>query len=256
MGMNLREYIDQEDIKKLFQTFDKILETGKASKGIELKVIVKGRAISRYAETSIALIKNLKDRPVGFRGVIRDTTDRKKMEDTIRKLAYHDPLTGLPNRLLLVDRLNMAIAHVKRNEKKLALMMLDLDKFKEVNDILGHQAGDCLLQNVGDRLTSLLRKSDTVTRLGGDEFMILLPEVTQKKYSIVVAKKILTSFRKQFQCNGHKLSITTSIGIAVFPDHGQSGDTLMKHADIAMYRAKGGGRNNYQIFSEEMSSLN
>lgn len=195
------------------------------------------------------MIKDVKGQTVGFRGIIRDTTDRRDMEDTIRKLAYYDSLTGLPNRLLLTDRLKMTMAHAKRNKKKLALMMLDLDKFKEVNDTLGHQMGDWLLQRVGDRLTDLVRESDAVTRMGGDEFVVLLPEISRTKDSMVVAKKILASFQGPFLCNDHKLSITTSIGIAIFPDHGQDGNTLMKHADIAMYQAKGKGGNNYQIFN-------
>jgi diguanylate cyclase (GGDEF)-like protein/PAS domain S-box-containing protein len=248
MGMNLQEFIDQEDLPKLIQALDEVRKTEKASRGIEVKFIRKGGA-RRYIETSISLITDVKGQTVGFRGIIRDTTDRRDMEDTIRKLAYYDSLTGLPNRLLLTDRLKMTMAHAKRNKKKLALMMLDLDKFKEVNDTLGHQMGDWLLQRVGDRLTDLIRESDAVTRMGGDEFVVLLPEISRTKDSMVVAKKILASFQGPFLCNDHKLSITTSVGIAIFPDHGQDGNTLMKHADIAMYQAKGKGGNNYQIFN-------
>jgi diguanylate cyclase (GGDEF)-like protein/PAS domain S-box-containing protein len=253
--MNLREYLDQEDVPKLFQTFDEVRKTGKASRGIDLKFVRKDGS-KRYIETSVSLITDTNGRPVGFRGVIRDITERRQMEDTIRKLAYHDPLTGLPNRLLLNDRLSMAMARAKRNKKKLTLMMLDLDKFKEVNDTLGHQMGDCLLRVVGDRLAGLLRKGDTVGRLGGDEFMVLLPEIKKAKDSVHVAQKILASFQEPFPCNDHKLSITTSIGIAFFPDHVEDGDTLMKNADIAMYRAKERGRNNYQIFAETIPSRN
>ena len=248
MGMNLQEFIDQEDLPRLIQALDEVRKTGKASRGVEIKFIRKGGA-RRYIETSISLIKDVKGQTVGFRGIIRDTTDRRDMEDTIRKLAYYDSLTGLPNRLLLKDRLKMTMAHAKRNKKKLALMMLDLDKFKEVNDTLGHQMGDWLLQRVGDRLTDLIRESDAVTRMGGDEFVVLLPEISRTKDSMVVAKKTLASFQEPFLCDNHKLSITTSIGIAIFPDHGQDGNTLMKHADIAMYQAKGKGGNNYQIFT-------
>ncbi len=247
-GMNLQEVIDQEDLPKLLQALDEVRKAEKASRGVEVKLIRKGGA-SRYFETSISLIKDVKGQPVGFRSVVRDTTDRREMEDTIRKLAYYDSLTGLPNRLLLRDRLSMAIAYAKRNKKKLSLMMLDLDKFKEVNDTLGHQMGDCLLQRVGDRVKDLIRESDDVTRMGGDEFVVLVPEINRTEDSVVVAKKILASFQEPFLCNEHKLSIMTSIGIAVFPDHGQDVDTLMKHADIAMYQAKGKGGNNYQVFT-------
>ena len=237
IGMNLREHLDQEDVPKLFQILDTVRNTGKASRGIDLKFIRKDGS-KRYAETSVSLIRDISGQPVGFRGIVRDITDRRQMEDNIKKLAYHDPITGLPNRLLFRDRLNMAMAHAKRNKKKMALMMLDLDKFKDVNDTLGHQMGDCLLQAFGDRLTGLLRKSDTVTRLGGDEFVVLLPETAQAKSTTVVAEKILASFQKPLLCNDHEISITTSIGIAVFPDDGETIDALMKHADNAMYRVK------------------
>ena len=247
-GIKLQEVVHQEDLPGLVQALDEIRKTEKTSRRIEVKFIRIDGTI-RYAETSISNIKDVKGHPVGFRGIVRDTTDRREMEDTIRKLAYYDSLTGLPNRLLLRDRLSMAIAYAKRNKKKLALMMLDLDKFKEVNDTLGHQMGDCLLQRVGDRMTDLVRESDDVTRMGGDEFVVLLPEISRVEDSVVVAKKILASFQEPFLCNDHKLSIMTSIGIAIFPDHGQDVDTLMKHADIAMYQAKGKGGNNYHILT-------
>ncbi|MBI4634089.1 MAG: sensor domain-containing diguanylate cyclase [Deltaproteobacteria bacterium] len=179
----------------------------------------------------------------------RDISERKNAEETIRRLAYHDVLTGLPNRLLFNDRLNMALAHAKRNGKQLALMMLDLDEFKEINDNMGHQTGDILLQKVGERLSGIVRESDTVARLGGDEFMLVIPNTTNPEDAVVIAGKIITALRPPFILDSHKIQITTSIGIAIFPNHGSDANTLMRHADIAMYSAKEQGGNNYHIYT-------
>ena len=176
----------------------------------------------------------------------QEITERKRAEETIKQMAYHDALTGLPNRRLFSDRLNLALAHARRNQQKLAVMMLDLDNFKEANDTLGHSEGDKLLQAVGERLTSLLRKGDTVARMGGDEFMLLLPEIAGGEGAAEVAQRILESIREPYVFDDHELHVTTSVGIAVYPDDGKDGDLLMKNADIAMYRAKDLGRDNYQ----------
>ena len=199
-------------------------------------------------------ITDKEGRVTGIVGVSRDITERKRAEETIRQLAYHDTLTGLPNRRLFNDRLNLALAHAHRNQQKLAVMLLDLDHFKDVNDTLGHGVGDQLLQVVSEQLTNLLRKGDTVARMGGDEFMLLLPEVAggegaaEAASASVVAQKILEAIREPFVLNGHELHVTTSIGIAMYPDDGGDADMLMKNADIAMYRAKDQGRDNYQCW--------
>lgn len=176
----------------------------------------------------------------------QEITERMRAEEIIKQMAYHDALTGLPNRRLFSDRLKVAMAHAQRNQRRLAVMLFDLDHFKDVNDTLGHSMGDRLLQAVGERLTSLLRKEDTVARMGGDEFMVLLPEVAGGEGAAEVAQKILESIREPFVFDGHEIHVTTSIGIALYPDAGEDGDTLMKNADIAMYRAKDQGRDNYQ----------
>ena len=173
-------------------------------------------------------------------------TERERAEETIKHMAYHDPLTGLPNRRLFNDRLNLALAHAHRNQKKLAVMLLDLDQFKEVNDTLGHSVGDQLLQVVSERLTDLLRKDDTVARMGGDEFMLLLPEIAGGEGAAKVAQKVLEALREPFVLDSHELRITTSIGMVFYPDDGEDADTLVKNADIAMYRAKDQGRDNCQ----------
>jgi diguanylate cyclase (GGDEF)-like protein/PAS domain S-box-containing protein len=182
----------------------------------------------------------------------RDITERKRVEEELGYMATHDALTGLPNRWLLNDRLTLALAHAHCSGQDLALTLLDLDHFKDVNDTLGHTVGDKLLQVVGKRLTSLVRKGDTVARMGGDEFMLLLtlPKIRREEDTANIAHRILEAFRKPFAFNGHEIRITTSIGIAFYPDDGEDADTLMKNADIAMYRAKAQGRDNYQCYSK------
>jgi diguanylate cyclase (GGDEF)-like protein/PAS domain S-box-containing protein len=187
---------------------------------------------------------------IEYQGIVRDITERKRIEDLIKHLAYHDPLTGLPNRLLFNDRLSVEIARTSRHQKRLAVMMLDLDRFKDVNDTFGHDIGDILLKAVAEGLTKLLRKSDTVARLGGDEFILILTELNQVEDASVIARNIIDSFKKPFQLNSHTISITTSIGIAVFPEDGEDPNTLVKNADAAMYRTKQAGRNNYQWYSK------
>jgi diguanylate cyclase (GGDEF)-like protein/PAS domain S-box-containing protein len=182
-------------------------------------------------------------------GMIRDITERVQAEKTIRRLAYYDALTGLPNRVLFDDRLNRAMVQAHRNQSKLSVMLLDLDQFKDVNDTLGHSVGDELLRSVGKRLTGLLRKHDTVSRMGGDEFYLLLPEMAQVQDAATIAQKVLKAFQEPFVLDGHELNITTSIGVAVYPDDGEDADTLLKNADVALYQAKQKGRNNYQYTS-------
>lgn len=179
---------------------------------------------------------------------------RKWEEDIIRHQAYHDVLTGLPNRILFKDRIAQALAHAHRNQKKLAMLFLDLDRFKMINDTHGHHVGDELLQDVSTRLAGCLREMDTIARLGGDEFMVLLPEIDQVEDAAKVAQKILGSFEPTFDIQGHKFHITTSIGISLFPHDGEDAQTLMKNADVALYRAKEKGRNNYQLYTPAMTA--
>lgn len=176
--------------------------------------------------------------------------ERKRAEDTIKKMAYHDALTGLPNRVLLHDRLQLAIAQVARNKRMLAVMYLDFDRFKVINDTLGHAVGDLLLQEVAYRLKICLREGDTVARLGGDEFTILQPEIKNKDDVTKLAQKLLEMVRQPIMINEHELNITLSIGIAIYPIDGEDIKTLLKNADDALYAAKDRGRDNFQIFSD------
>ncbi|MCD6384668.1 diguanylate cyclase [Candidatus Sumerlaeota bacterium] len=180
--------------------------------------------------------------------IVISALERKRAEETIRRLAYYDSLTGLPNRVLFKERLRLELAHARRNREKLAVMLLDLDRFKNINDTLGHDMGDKLLKSVGNRLKRTLRRSDTVSRMGGDEFLLLLPELERIENVRTIADKIMGAFQKPFRINGHVLQVTTSLGIAIYPQDGEVGDTLIKHADIAMYRAKELGRNTYQFY--------
>lgn len=182
-------------------------------------------------------------------GISRDITERKKAEEVIRNLAFYDSLTRLPNRRLLQDRLEQAIAQAKRKGISLALLFIDLDKFKPVNDLYGHEVGDWLLQAVAQRMECCVRESDTAARIGGDEFIVLLPEINKEADALVVAEKIRETLSQPFQMlNGHLLDISACIGVAIYPDHGLTEKQLMKNGDAAMYRAKESGGNKVLMY--------
>jgi diguanylate cyclase (GGDEF)-like protein/PAS domain S-box-containing protein len=181
--------------------------------------------------------------------VVRDVSERTYAEEQIKHLAYHDALTGLPNRLLFKDRLTVALSHAQRNGSRLAVLFLDLDRFKVINDSLGHNIGDQLLQALAARVQSCVRESDTVARLGGDEMTLLLPNLNRSEDAAPVAQKILEAVRYPFHIEGREFYITTSIGISLYPEDGLDAETLIKNADTAMYQAKEQGRDNYQLFN-------
>jgi diguanylate cyclase (GGDEF)-like protein len=172
----------------------------------------------------------------------------------VEYLAYHDGLTGLPNRSMFSKLLTHSISESHRYEKRLAVAFLDLDRFKQINDTLGHEAGDRLLCEVANRLKACVRGSDTVARLGGDEFVVLLPELADEKYAATVAQKILSVIAKPFMLIGQEFRVTASIGISTFPQDGLDEQTLTKNADIAMYQAKEEGKNNFQFYSEKLNA--
>ncbi len=229
-------------------TFQKEIEQTGAVVDYELKL--RKRDGTEIESQITATVRRGEDRKVvGYQGIICDIALQNRLEETFTQLAYYDTLTGLPNRALFNDRLGMALAHSQRNQHKLAVMLLDLDRFKDVNDELGHAVGDQLLQAVGNRLTTILRESDTVCRVGGDEFLLLLPEIARAKDAAAVAERVLEAIREPFALDAHELLITTSLGIAIYPDDGEDGDTLVRNADIAMYRAKEQGRDNYERYT-------
>ncbi len=186
--------------------------------------------------------------------VSRDVSERREAEEQIEYQAYHDALTALPNRLLFRDRLTVALAHAKRQKTPLAVMFLDLDRFKYVNDTLGHSLGDELLRAVAARLKAVLREGDTIARMGGDEFTVLLGDLTSTDDAAKIAQKLLETISHPLSVDGHELYVTTSIGIALFPNDGDSAEALLKNADSAMYRAKEAGRNSYQLCTPAMNS--
>jgi len=181
--------------------------------------------------------------------IAHDVTERRRMEEIIKYQAHHDILTDLPNRLLFMELFNLELAQARRNGKKLALLFLDLNGFKQVNDTLGHSCGDILLQEVGQRLRAGIRDSDTVARLGGDEFTVLIPDIAQTEDVCIVLKKILQLFETPFILDGGSVDSSASIGVVICPDDGDCSEELMKKADIAMYAAKATGRNTYQFYN-------
>ncbi len=189
----------------------------------------------------------------GYRGTGRDITVQKQVEEQILHMAHHDALTQLPNRTLLHDRIGQAIAQAQRNREVLALLFIDLDRFKTVNDSLGHPVGDRLLKAVGERLMTCTRGSDTVARIGGDEFVVLLADLKQPEDARHVAQKVLDSLSEPLTIDGHELKVTPSIGICAYPHDGEDVETLMRNADTAMYYAKQMGRNNFQFFTQAMN---
>jgi diguanylate cyclase (GGDEF)-like protein/PAS domain S-box-containing protein len=194
--------------------------------------------------------------------VIRDLTARRHAEDVQRRhrrrlahLAHHDALTGLPNRRLMQDRLNQAILSARRQQHHVGLLFIDLDRFKLVNDTLGHETGDYVLRDVSKRLAKVVREGDTVSREGGDEFVIVLPDLEKPEFAQVVANKILAELARPIEVSGHELTVTASIGISHYPNDATDVQHLLKHADSAMYQAKDAGRNTARFFTSDLNFL-
>ncbi len=188
----------------------------------------------------------------GYRGISKDITERKRSEERIRYLASHDSLTDLPNRIMFSEILNLAIQHARRYHREFAVLFVDLDRFKIINDSLGHEAGDSLLREVGIRLRHALRASDTIARLGGDEFAVLAQEISTAEQALAVARKVLNAVSQPLTIVGQECRITASIGISFYPGDAQDESSMMKNADIAMYRAKEEGKNRVQLYSENI----
>ena len=266
LGRHYSELVEEDYIEKANNLFNERRTGERAIKHVEIRLRSKlpderrGGTRDRciWVElTSMGVYQNNSERSrsnyMGTYGTARDITERKEAEEVINFQAYHDLLTHLPNRALLKDRLSLAITHARRNKRKLATMFLDLDRFKLVNDTLGHNMGDRVLKAVASRLQSCLRKGDTLSRFGGDEFTLLLPEVRTRDDVVVIAEKILDRLNDPFVIDGHELFVGASIGIAMYPEAGESGESLVQNADIAMYHVKSRGKNGYQFFSEEMN---
>ncbi|MFZ5527365.1 MAG: bifunctional diguanylate cyclase/phosphodiesterase [Pseudomonadota bacterium] len=207
------------------------------------------------AELSVTALRDERGRMTGFLAMAQDITARTEAEQQLQHQAQHDALTGLPNRNMLQEQLKNAVLHAERQQQPLALMFLDLDRFKKINDTLGHHIGDNVILEVGRRLRTAMRTSDIVARLGGDEFVVLLPQISQMDDGVVVAHKVLELFSEPLRVGPHELRLTPSIGLVVYPTHGTDAATLMRHADLAMYQAKNHGRNRVQVYTEQLNAL-
>lgn len=220
---------------------------------IEYRVILPGQGTRwRLAD---AQPEKTADGSTFWHGIISDITERKETDERIQHMAQYDALTDLPNRALFSDRLQRALAAAKRNRTRFALLFLDFDKFKPINDTLGHAVGDILLQRAAGRMQRCMRESDTIARIGGDEFVVLLPLIENQQDATFVAEKVRMAIEQPFEIDGHVLEISSSIGIAIYPQHGENEIDLSKHADVAMYYAKQGGRNTVVIYHHGMQEI-
>jgi len=266
IGKHYSELINEDDLQAVHNLFNERRAGDRAVKNLEVRLksklrdgrvgVMRTKAVwSELTAIGIYTDNNERTRSnfAGTYGTARDISERKQAQEVINFQAYHDLLTHLPNRALLKDRLDLAITQARRNKRKLAAMFLDLDRFKLVNDTLGHSMGDRLLKAVAKRLQSCLRSGDTLSRFGGDEFTLLLPEVRTRDDVVVIAEKILDRLHEPFVIDGHELFVGASIGISMYPEAGDSGEALIQNADIAMYHVKSRGKNGYQFFSEEMN---
>ncbi len=207
----------------------------------------------KWLSTSKVPLRDDHGKIIGIVGICRDVTERKLAEDQIHFLAHHDALTGLPNRVLLMDRIEQALLQAERNGTYVTVMFIDLDNFKLVNDSLGHSAGDTLLKTVAERMVECVRASDTVTRIGGDEFVILLPDQRNMSDAAAVLEKMRAAIAQPIAIEGQLFRVTSSIGLATYPSDGSDGETLLMNADTAMYQAKEKGRDNFQHYTAEMN---
>jgi len=230
------------------------LRTGEGSAiGVGAREVVGTRKNGATFQVDLTVCETGNKSNPGFVAIVRDITERKQAEQRLVYLAQYDALTGLPTRALFHDRATHALARAHREEKLVAIMYLDLDYFKNVNDGLGHHAGDELLKAVAKRITSCLRDVDTVSRMGGDEFTVILESIPHIDNATIVAEKILDVVQEPFHVDGHEMHVTVSIGITIYPMDDKDLTNLLKDADQAMYRAKQAGRNNFQIFSADMA---
>ena len=265
VGKHYSFLVHHDDMEQAKYVFNERRIGTRAAKNIELRLKCKDDGKSRHFNNRTLPIElsamgmytgdsQSSSSYTGTYGVARDVTERKIAEETINFQAYHDLLTKLPNRALLRDRLSLAISQAKREDEKLAVMFLDLDRFKNINDSLGHMIGDELLQMVSMRLKECIRAADTLARFGGDEFTLMLPKLHNgREDASKLAEKITNTLKQPFIVDGHELYVSASIGIALYPQDGTNIETLIKHADVAMYHVKGQGKNGYQFYSNEMN---
>ncbi|HKI64426.1 MAG TPA: PAS domain S-box protein [Burkholderiales bacterium] len=243
---DFREMVHPEDRERYLATGRHALASGEPY-AAEFRVVTRDGEV-RWISAHGSVLRPPEGGATKMIGVSQDITERKRQEEEIRFLAYHDTLTGLPNRRLLDDRMRQAVYLAQRRDAKVAALLIDLDDFKQVNDALGHRAGDAVLREVAQRLSACMRKSDTLARHGGDEFVALLPDLQRESDCQFVAEKALRALEPEFRVEGRAFSIGASIGISVFPSDAGDGETLLRNADVAMYRAKQLGRSQYKFY--------
>lgn len=267
-GAHYSTIVHEDDLARAARVFHERRMGERATRNVELRFKGKPVQDSGPAEPASVIVSvsavglygpgaegtPLARRFVGTYGVARDITARKRAEQIIAFHAYHDALTGLPNRALFLDRLKQAIAHARRHQRRLGVLFVDLDRFKLVNDTYGHLKGDLLLQHTAARLRKCLRSTDTLSRIGGDEFLALVPDLEAREDALAVAKKILHELNQPFFLGDGEFTIGVSIGIAVHPEDGTSEEDLIRNADIAMYHVKRRGKNAAAFFSPDMSA--
>lgn len=249
IGRPFDPFVHPEDLPRCYDFLRLVLDSRVKQSGIEYRVLHKNGEW-RWHVTNASPVLDEKGEVAYFTGIARDITDRKELETRMMHMAHYDPLTDLPNRLLFFDRVEQALISARRTHAEMALMLLDLDEFKPVNDEHGHAIGDLLLQEAAQRMKACLRASDTVARVGGDEFLILLPEIAHEQDAVQVAEKLRSELARPFLVEGRQLQISCSIGIALYPEHGTSAIELVRFADHAMYLAKHQGRNAWRIFRD------
>ena len=251
--MNFQSFVKKEESDSVYRLFNQIFKTGKPTRNFPYEFISTDGTVTS-AEFSFFPKRDKEGKICGFKGVGHDITERKRAEEKIQYMATHDALTGLPNRVMLNQLLNHAIQSAKRYTRQFAVLFIDLDRFKIINDTMGHEAGDQLLQEVAARFKQTLRAVDVAARLGGDEFVILIEEVNDSRNAATVAHKILNSVIKPITIMGQECRVTASIGISIYPNDAEDEQSLMKNADMAMYLAKEEGKNNYQFYSKDIQS--
>jgi diguanylate cyclase (GGDEF)-like protein/PAS domain S-box-containing protein len=249
IGLEITEFIYPEDLPLVKENISKRFQDEVGSVTYEYRAIRKDKSVITLELFGSKIVYNGSDAIIG---TVIDITERKNTEKMIKHMAYHDQLTDLPNRYLLREKLNEAIIDSRQNNCHFALLFLDLDRFKAINDTMGHEVGDKVLIEIAERLKECVNERDIISRYGGDEFSILLPDYGEQKAS-EVAHQIITKLSIPLTFHLHELLVTPSIGISLFPTHGESFDTLIKNADLAMYHAKSLGRNNFQFFNEELN---
>jgi diguanylate cyclase (GGDEF)-like protein/PAS domain S-box-containing protein len=254
---DVSELVGKTDVDLFGETFGqrtimedlRIMESGEPIIGL-VESRQMGRTGINWTLTTKVPLRDADGAVIGLLGITREINELKRTELNLQHLATHDPLTGLPNRFLMTDRLNQTLAHYERGKTIFAVLFVDVDDFKQINDVRGHEFGDLVLQALSNTLVATVRGSDTVSRIGGDEFVIILETLGRREDAGFVADKILRSVAKPFTIKRHKVNLTVSIGISVHPDNGIDAELLLRAADYAMYLAKGQGKDRYLVCPE------